>query len=364
MLQQKYSFPTGHVLKNRLTLAPLTNLQSFEDGQLSDEELNWLTLRAQGGFALVMTCAAHVMENGKGFSGQLGIWSEHHLAGHQRIVQNLHQENALAIVQLHHAGSRADLTWVEKPWSPSAVEGTDTENCHAMTLDEVYQLRDAFIQAAQRAKKAGYDGVEVHGAHGYVLCQFFSAAINQRADQYGGNLENRSRLIDEILRGIRQTCGNEFIIGLRLSPERFGMQLSEVLTCAQKWISQGMIDFLDASLWDVFKPALAPMHSDWDLLEHFLQLDFHSPRGQVPLFVAGNLRDAHSIQNALQRGVDVLSIGRGGILHADFAHQVMNNSDFECITLPVSKEYLQSQGLSAKFIGYMSRWDGFVMADS
>ena len=96
-----------------------------------------------------------------------------------------------------------------------------------MSIDEVKRLRDDFIEAGVRAKKAGYEGVEIHGAHGYILCQFLSSDINKRDDEYGGNLENRPRIIFEIIDGIRDKCGSEFLLGVRLSAERFGIKLGE-----------------------------------------------------------------------------------------------------------------------------------------
>ena len=97
-------------------------------------------------------------------------------------------------------------------------------------LQEVKQLRDDFIAAAVRSQQAGYDGVEIHGAHGYIVCQFLSELYNRRDDEYGGTLENRARLLFEIVNGIRQACGPEFLLGVRLSPERFGIRF-EALVC-------------------------------------------------------------------------------------------------------------------------------------
>ena len=114
-LNAPLSFAHGPDMKNRLMLAPLTNLQSHADGTLSEDEIHWLTLRAEGGFGLVMTAAAHVQEVGQGFPGQLGVWSDLHLPGLTRLASTLKQKGALAHVQLHHAGSRAHQTVQDKP---------------------------------------------------------------------------------------------------------------------------------------------------------------------------------------------------------------------------------------------------------
>src|SRR5512139_4139385 len=115
------SFVRGLGMKNRFMLAPLTNLQSRPDGRLSDDEFNWLTLRAKGGFGLTMTCAAHVQAQGQGFPGQLGIWSDFHLEGLGRLAQAIKAAGSLAVVQLHHAGMRSPAALIgTQPVCPSA----------------------------------------------------------------------------------------------------------------------------------------------------------------------------------------------------------------------------------------------------
>ena len=133
----------------------------------------------------------------------------------------------------------------QAPVCPSDNEKT---GARALSLKEVEQLRDDFIAAAIRAKKSGYDGVEVHGAHGYILTQFISKDINKRTDAYGGDLNNRSRLLFEIVNSIRAACGKDFLLGVRLSPEKFGMELSEVKTLCKRLVDEGNVDFLDISL--------------------------------------------------------------------------------------------------------------------
>jgi len=252
-------FACGATMKNRFMLAPMTNQQSFEDGRLSDVELNWLAMRAKGQFGLVMTCAAHVQEIGKGFSGQLGIFSDEHIEGHQKLTAEIKKYGSLAVIQLHHAGMRSPQKLIgESPVCPSENEKL---GARALSLEEVKQLRDDFIKAAIRAKKCGYDGVEVHGAHGYILTQFLSDEINFRTDEYGGSLENRTRLLHEIIDGIRTACGKNFLLGVRLSPEKFGMKLDEVKLICQQLIDKGKIDFLDVSLWDCFKKPEEENHS-------------------------------------------------------------------------------------------------------
>ncbi len=347
-------FVCGATMKNRFMLAPLTNRQSHEDGTISEDELHWLVMRAKGHFGIVMTCASHVQANGKGFPGQLGIFGDQHIPGHKRLTKQLHVYGSLAVIQLHHAGMRAPIELIDgNPVAPSNVE---KYGARALTENEITDLKNAFIEASIRAQKSNYDGVELHGAHGYILSQFLSAEINKRTDQYGGSLENRARLLYEIVEGIREKCGSKFLLGVRLSPERFGMDIDEIKTICQVLSDAHQIDFLDISLWDSFKYPENKNYVQKPLINYFTELHLNKTK----LTVAGNIKSASDVQAVIDMGVDFVSIGRAGILYHDFPKQVMNNPNFEPISTPVSESYLKHQGLGPEFIEYMKKWDGFV----
>ena len=348
------SFRRGPAMKNRFMLAPLTNSQSQEEGVLSDEEYHWLTKRAQGGFGLTMTCAAHVQAIGKGFPGQLGAFGDEHLDGLNRLAAGINAENSVSIVQLHHAGMRSpDELIGESPVCPSADEET---GARALGHDEVLQLIDDFVAAAVRSERAGFDGVEIHGAHGYIVAQFLSPEINQRDDEFGGSLENRARLLFGIIDGIREQCGPDFILGVRLSPERFGLQLAEMIDVAERLLAEQQIDFLDLSLWDVFKEPEEAAFAGRTLMSCFTDLD----RGDVRLGVAGKIRTPEDAERALAAGVDWVMLGRAAILHHDFPNRYAADPRFVPVENPVSREYLADEGLSEAFITYMAGWKGFV----
>jgi 2,4-dienoyl-CoA reductase-like NADH-dependent reductase (Old Yellow Enzyme family) len=353
-LFQALNFSSGSVMKNRFMLAPMTNCQSHADGRLSDDEYHWLTMRARGGFGVTMTCASHVQATGKGFPGQLGCFSDDHLEGLKHLASGINAEQSLSMVQLHHAGMRSPAEEIDG----QAVCPSDNEHygARALSADEVEKLKQDFVAAAVRAKTAGFDGVQIHGAHGYILCQFLSPTINRRRDRYGGSLENRSRITFEIIENIRAQCGPDFMLGLRLSPERFDLRLAEILEVSQQLMNEGQIDFLDMSLWDSFKEPVEEAFQGRPLLSYFTELD----RGETRLGVAGKIYTARDAKRCLQQGVDFVTLGRAAILHHDFPHQVMTNPEFESVTNPVSADYLRSQGLGEAFIAYMSRWDGFV----
>lgn len=347
-------FNNGSKMNNRFMLAPLTNKQSHENGQLSDDEFKWLTMRAQGGFGLVMTCASHVQEIGKGFEGQLGIFSDTLNAGHLKLTEKIKEFGSLAVIQLHHAGMRSPKEVIHT--QPVCASNNEETGARGLTLEEVHELRDDFIAAAIRAQKCGYNGVEVHGAHGYVLTQFLSADINKRTDDYGGSLENRSRLLFEIVDGIREKCGKDFLVGVRLSPERFGMDLKEVKQLCQRLVDGAKIDFLDISLWDCFKMPHEEKYQEMTLLDHFKTIDYKN----VKWTVAGKISNAKDVQKILDAGVDFITIGTSAILHHNFPKLVIDNAQFSPIGLPVSVTHLRNEGLGEKFISYLKKWPDFV----
>lgn len=343
----------GPALKNRFMLAPLTNLQSHIDGTLSDAEYRWLTLRAKGGFALTSTCASHVQAVGQGFPGQLGVFGDQHLEGLTRLAKGIKAQGSLCSVQLHHAGNRSPGNLVGVPVCPSDHEKS---GARGLSGAEVEQLRDDFIAAAKRAERAGFDGVEIHGAHGYILAQFLSSEVNKRTDRYGGSLENRARIVFEIIDGIRAQCRPDFQLGLRLSPERFGLQLLEMRDVAAEVLRRGEVDYLDMSLWDVTAEPADEAHKGRTLMSYFADL----PRGQVRLGAAGKVLSAQIARTVLEGGFDFVVVGRGAILHHDFPERVRLDPDYRSPPLPVTEQHLREQGLGDKFIEYMRTWQGFV----
>jgi len=347
-------FTRGKAMKNRFMLAPLTNTQSHADGTLSDEELHWLTLRARGGFGLVMTCASHVQAVGQGFPGQLGIFGDQHIPGLSRIAAAVQREGGVAIAQLHHAGMRAPKELIGT--APVCPSDSPKHGARALTLQEIDEVIEDFARAAKRAELAGFDGVELHGAHGYLLCQFLSATLNQRSDAFGGPLLHRARIFYLIIEAIRARCRPDFILGVRLSPERFGVQLLEMREVAQGLIDTGELDFLDLSLWDWEKePEDAALHGR-TLMSWLMELD----RKHTRLGVAGKIHDPSDAQRVLEQGADFVILGRAAILHHDYPARLAADPAFKPTRPPVSAAYLAQEGLSPPFIHYMHNWAGFV----
>jgi len=348
------TFAHGPAMKNRFMLSPLTNLQSNPDGTLSDDEERWLTMRAEGGFGMTVTCASHVDPRGQGFPGQLGCFSDVHLPGLTRLAAGIRAQGSVAIVQLHHAGRRAPADLIGT--APVAPADDARTAARRMTTDEVHEVIESFVAAAARCDEAGFDGVELHGAHDYLLCEFLNRELNDRTDDYGGSQEARFRIFEEIIAGIRQRCRPEFHVGVRLSPERFGLATPDVVDAFERLVATRMVDLIDLSLWDVFKEATDKQFAPKPLLAVFAGLD----RGPVRLAVAGHLYSGSDVQRAIDGGADIVAIGRAAITNHDFPRLVQADPAAAMRELPVAREVLVAEGLGPAFLEYMSNWKGFV----
>ena len=348
------SFSHGRGMKNRFMLAPLTNQQSNPDGTLHDDEYTWLTMRARGGFGLTMTCASHVLAIGQGFPGQLGCFSDDHLPGLTRLADGIKKHDSLSIVQIHHAGRRSPKELIGgNPVSAGADESTGATE---LSTAEVEATIEAYIAAAMRVEKAGFEGVELHGAHDYLLCQFLNPELNVRTDKYGGSLENRSRPIFEIIDGIRARCGSDFHVAVRLSPERFGMVTSDIVQVYERLVGEDKVDMIDMSLWDTFKVGIDPGFEDKRLIDVFANLE----RGNVRLAVAGKLYTAADMQRAVDAGADIVAVGRAAIANHDFPNRTKADPNFTMRGMPIPRADLRAEGLSERFIDYMGVFGNFA----
>lgn len=185
---------------------------------------------------------------------------------------------------------------------------------------------------------------------------FLSSTINHRTDRWGGSLENRARLIFAIIEGVRRACRPDFQLGLRLSPERFGLHLAEVREVAQEAMRLGHIDTLDLSLWDVTKEPEDVAYRGRSLMSWFTELD----RGDVRLGVADKIMGAQDAADCMANGGDYVLIGRAAILAHDFPKRVAADGHYTAPALPVSAGFLRGEGLGESFIDYMRGFPGFV----
>ncbi|MDY0746759.1 NADH:flavin oxidoreductase [Paucibacter sp. R3-3] len=347
----------GPAMRNRLMLAPLTNQQSDTDGSASEFDHDWIEQLAQGGYALIHTCATTVEAGGIAFARQLGIHSDSHLAGLARIASTIREGGGLSSVQLHHAGHRANRLL---GGIPSPASGATLPGVRALRTEEVERIRDSFIAAAKRAGRAGFDGVALHGAFGWILSEFMSPALNDRTDRYGGSVENRARLTLEVMEGIRRACGPDFQIGWRLSVERYGLRLEELRDIAAHILDRELIDYLDLALWDSAQIVREGALQGRTMLSVFTSI----PRKGVRIGAAGRVMSAERAAQLLEEGCDFVLIGRAAILQRDFPHRVRADPRYDSPQLPVTAQFLRAGGLSERFIDHMRGWPQFVQPHS
>jgi 2,4-dienoyl-CoA reductase-like NADH-dependent reductase (Old Yellow Enzyme family) len=165
-------------------------------------------------------------------------------------------------------------------------------------------------------------------------------------------------MLFEIIDGISKACGPSFSLGVRLSPERFGVQIDESLDLAARLLQDPRLDYLDMSLWDVFKEPQDPAYHGKSLLMHFAEL----PRAGVALGAAGKIVNAQDCRAVLDAGLDFVVLGRTAILHSNVPQSIAADPQFAPVKIPVTRDYLAEQGLGEAFINYMSTWKGFVEA--
>jgi 2,4-dienoyl-CoA reductase-like NADH-dependent reductase (Old Yellow Enzyme family) len=356
MLALPLTLRCGMTIPNRIALAAMTNLQSRPDGLLGDDELAWLARRADGGFGLVATCAAYVALDGKAWPGELGIDRDDCLPGLTRLAARIRVPGAIAMVQLFHGGVRADPALTGEPtWSAS----TWTEETpgfvapRAATLDDIARVIDRFAAAAVRAETAGFQGVELHGAHGYLLSQFLSRTMNPRTDGWGADLAGRARLVREVLRAVRTRVSASFAVGVRLSFEDFGqargMDLDDNLQVA-RWLVEDGADFIHASMWDVSR--MTAKYPD----KHLVPLVRAALPADVAVIVAGKIWTHAEGEAVLAQGADMIALARAAIINPDWPTM----PDEQIVRPPVTRAQLVERVVSPLFAGYLTKWKNFV----
>ena len=208
-------------LRNRVAMAPMT--RTFSPGYVPNEEVvGYYRRRAEGEVGLIITEGTFVGHKAaNGYERVPAIYGDEAMAGWKKVVDAVHEAGGQIIPQLWHVGAvrKAGIgPDKEVPgYSPSGLFKPGKENGHAMTKEDIQDVIQAFADSAKAAKAVGFDGVEIHGAHGYLLDQFFWEGTNQRDDEYGGSIENRARFGVEIVKAVREAVGEEFAIVLRFS---------------------------------------------------------------------------------------------------------------------------------------------------
>ena len=342
--------PCGLALADDVALAPLTNTQSASDGTLSDDEFEWLRRRAAGGFRWVSTCAAFVSEDGHAWDGQLGISRDDHLPGLTRLAAALREHGANAVVQLHHGGPLASL-------APNGPVGTaDGDGLRGLTPAGIAAATQDFVRAALRAEQAGFSGVEVHGANGYLFTHFLSPLENPRTDAYGGDVAGRARFLRETVQAIREAVAPSFAVGVRLSPTdgwaKRGLTVADTAQVGA-WLAEDGADFIHLSLGDA--AGLDPADPGRTVAQGMRA----SLPAAVPIFAAGGIATRDDLRRARAAGVDVGVVGKAAIPHPDWP--VVSRTDgWAPAPRPWSRDLLRAAAVGERFLDYISNFAGMV----
>lgn len=323
-------------LKNRIVMPPMgTNLAGFE-GEVTDELIAYYEERAKGGTGLIIvefTCIDY--EYGKGFVRQLRLDDDRCIPGMFRLANAVHKYDTKIFVQIHHAGRQSSSALIngKQIVAPSSVPSTAVgEVPRELTTAEVKELVNKFVQAALRVKQSGFDGVEVHGAHGYLINQFLSPEANLRTDEYGGNFENRMRFLEEIIQGIREKCGEDFPITVRLSVDEFvegGIDLKLGKEIAQ-YLERLGVDGLHVSCGTYDsqdKMIESPLFEQgWRVY----QAEAIKQVVNIPVITVGSIREPQFVENILAEGkADFVAIGRGLIADPEWAKKTKEGRESE-----------------------------------
>ncbi|MCL5291352.1 MAG: NADH:flavin oxidoreductase [Actinobacteria bacterium] len=238
-------------LKNRIVMPPMAMDYATGEGEITDEVVGHYLERARGGVGLIITEHLFVSPEGRYSARQPGIYDDALLPGLERLAGTIVDEGVPLIAQISHAGARTTLeASVIQPVSPSGIKvpGVEAEP-RELSVDEIIRIADAFTAAAARARKAGFTGVEIHGAHGFLLGQFASPITNHRTDEYGGSLENRMRLSIEIVRRVKAEIGDDMVLAYRLGADDMmdgGFALDDAGKVAQ-WLVDVGVQLMDVS---------------------------------------------------------------------------------------------------------------------
>ena len=306
----------GHVeIKNRIVMAPMTTGYAHDDGEASQTLIDFYLERANGGVGLVTCESCYVEKRGKGFLGQLSLENDKYIPGLRRLTQPVKSAGAKIVLQLIHCGRQTNSVLCgEQPVAPSPIPcPVMKEMPHELSTQEVAGIVERFVDAAKRAKEAGFEGVEVHAAHGYLINQFLSPYSNKRTDKYGGDLFARSRMLLEIVSGIKKGVGPDYPVLCRLSADEFvpgGLTLPDSRRIA-RWLQNIGLDAISVSggVYETAYRIIPTMDLEQGSLVHLAAGIKQSV--DLPVFAVGGINDPVFADRLLVEGkADMVAIGR------------------------------------------------------
>ncbi|MDO7244088.1 NADH-dependent flavin oxidoreductase [Acinetobacter pittii] len=348
----------GITLCNRVVMAPMTTWSGNEDGTVSEQELRYMSHRAQA-VGLVITGCTHVQENGIGFTNEFAAFDDRFTPSLTSLAIAAKSGGAPAILQIFHAGNKAvpslipnsDVVSASNLAAPAGPFNDGQLKSRALSHEEILDVIQAFGETTRRAIEAGFDGIELHGAHGFLIQNFFSPLFNQREDEWGGSLEKRMRfpieVVKEVKRVIQQYAKKPFALGYRISIEEYdegGLRIADSLQLIDRLID-AEIDYLHVSLVDLLnsKPVDA---IDGQLIIQQV-VDYVDSR--LPVMAAGKILTPDQAERALNLGLSFIAIGQGLIINpewvqlaqTDCADEIATELDLEKMSEFVIPEKLQ-----------------------
>ena len=319
----------GMTLSNRFVRSATWEGMAAEDGACTPKLIDTMAALAEGGVGLIITSHAYVSPEGQAGPWQLGVYKDELVPDLESMTKAVHEKGGKIVMQLAHAGyfSFAKLTG-RTPMAPSNVEGFAKGQRQEMAVEDIQKVVNAYGQAARRAQLAGFDGVQIHSAHGYLLNQFLSPAFNRRSDQYGGDIQNRARALIEVLRAVRSAVGKDFPVLAKLNCQDFienGLTLEDSLRVGPMLTENG-IDAIELSGGVLIGGKLSPVRmgiKTEDKEAYFQQEAIaFKKKVDVPLILVGGNRSFQVAERLIDKGVaDYISMSRPFIREPDLINR-------------------------------------------
>jgi len=303
-------------IKNRVVMAPMVANYCTPEGAVTQRLIDYMVARAWGGVGLIETEASYVREDGKAFTNEMGIHKDDLVPGLRELTNLVHEGKAKIAMQIYHAGRQGSSKVSGLPLvAPSPLaDPSSGETPHELTLQEIHELEDAFVRAALRAKDAGFDAVDVHGAHGYLIAEFLSPFSNRRTDEYGGNLQGRARFAMEIVSKIRQAVGPDYPIIFRISGDEYvsgGLDLPQTQAIS-RLVQDAGADAISVSAGNYASPGMMivpPMELERAIFVPLAQAIKEVV--SVPVIAVGRLHDPAIADQVIALGqADMVAEGR------------------------------------------------------
>jgi len=322
--------------KNRLVMAPMATRYATYGGYVTERMIQYYKERAEGGTGLITIEATTVSVEGAGWPNNLAVYSDAHVDGLKKLVDAIHSGGAKAALEIFHTGRRALSPVIfQQPVAPSAVPAPKAEVPRELTVPEIKNLVDKFVQAARRAKEAGFDVVNIHMAHGYLIQQFLSPLSNRRNDEYGGDTAGRCKFAVEVLKGVRSELGPDFPIFCRLTVDEgveAGLNLQESQIIAGILVNEGA-DLIDVSAGGPERPQLTvqPMSMPRGCLIHLGE--GIKKAIEKPVSIVGRINTPDMAENILANGqADMIITGRPLLADPEFPEKAKSGRSEEIRT--------------------------------